>query len=152
MSSLKEIFQRFIDEVEPQIKQVVGSFAPTIESEVKDYSFTIYASPYIRVLIDGRKPTREGATKGNPTLQMVILDWIRRKSIQPDKPNMTQESLSWAISKSIHKNGTLLHQRVASGGQQNRIFDNILTVDKEEKLLSLISDFYFIQITTIART
>lgn len=148
MSSLKEIFQRFIDEVEPQIKQVVGSFAPTIESEVKDYSFTIYASPYIRVLIDGRKPTREGAAKGNPTLQMVILDWIRRKSIQPDKPNMTQESLSWAISKSIHKNGTLLYQR----GGGNRIFDNILTVDKEEKLLSLISDFYFIQITTIART
>jgi hypothetical protein len=148
LSSLKEIFQRFIDEVEPQIKQVVGSFAPTIESEVKDYSFTIYASPYIRVLIDGRKPTREGASKGNPTLQMVILDWIRRKSIQPDKPNMTQESLSWAISKSIHKRGTLLYQR----GGGNRIFDNILTVDKEEKLLYLISDFYFIQITTIART
>lgn len=148
MYSLKEIFQRFIDEVEPQIKQVVGSFAPTIESELKDYSFTIYASPYIRVLIDGRKPTREGAAKGNPTLQMVILDWIRRKSIQPDKPNMTQEGLSWAISKSIHKRGTLLYQR----GGGNRIFDNILTVDKEEKLLSLISDFYFIQITTIART
>lgn len=148
MSSLKEIFQRFIDEVEPQIKQVVGSFAPTIESEVKDYSFTIYASPYIRVLIDGRKPTSPGAAKGNPTLQMVILDWIRRKSIQPDKPNMTQESLSWAISKSIHKRGTLLYQR----GGGNRIFDNILTVDKEEKLLSLISDYYFTQITTIART
>jgi len=148
LSSLKEIFQRFIDEVEPQIKQVVGSFAPTIESEVKDYSFTIYASPYIRVLIDGRKPTREGASKGNPTLQMVILEWIRRKSIQPDKPNMTQESLSWAISKSIHKRGTLLYQR----GGGNRIFDNILTVDKEEKLLSLISDYYFIQITTITRT
>ena len=148
MSSLKEIFQRFIDEVEPQVKQVVGSFAPTIESEVKDYSFTIYASPYIRVLIDGRKPTREGAAKGNPTLQMVILDWIRRKSIQPDKPNMTQEGLSWAISKSIHKRGTLLYQR----GGGNRIFDNILTVDKEEKLLSLISDFYYTQITTIART
>lgn len=148
MSSLKEIFQRFIDEVEPQLKQVVGSFAPTIESEVKDYSFTIYASPYIRVLIDGRKPTREGAAKGNPTLQMVILDWIRRKSIQPDKPNMTQEGLSWAISKSIHKRGTLLYQR----GGGNRIFDNILTVDREEKLLSLISDFYYTQITTIART
>jgi len=148
LSSLKEIFQRFIDEVEPQIKQVVGSFAPTIESEVKDYSFTIYASPYIRVLIDGRKPTREGASKGNPTLQETILDWIRRKSIQPDKPNMTQESLSWAISKSIHKRGTLLYQR----GGGNRIFDNILTVDKEEKLLSLISDFYYTQITTIART
>lgn len=148
LSSLKEIFQRFIDEVEPQLKQVVGSFAPTIESEVKDYSFTIYASPYIRVLIDGRKPTREGAAKGNPTLQMVILDWIRRKSIQPDKPNMTQEGLSWAISKSIHKRGTLLYQR----GGGNRIFDNILTVDREEKLLSLISDFYYTQITTIART
>ena len=148
MSSLKEIFQRFIDEVEPQLKQVVGSFAPTIESEVKDYSFTIYASPYIRVLIDGRKPTSQGAAKGNPTLQMVILDWIRRKSIQPDKPNMTQEQLSWAISKSIHKRGTLLYQR----GGGNRIFDNILTVDKEEKLLSLISDYYYTQITTIART
>jgi hypothetical protein len=145
---LREIFQKFVDEVEPEIKQAVGSFAPTIESEVREDSFTIYASPYIRVLIDGRRPTSSGAKKGNPTLQQMIYAWILRKSIQPDKPNMTQESLSWAISKSIHKRGTLLYQR----GGGNRIFDNILTVDREEKLLSLIADHYYTQITTIART
>jgi hypothetical protein len=148
LSSLKEIFEKFIREVEPEIKKKVGSFSSSVESEIRVDGFTIYASPYIRVLIDGRKPTRDGASKGNPTLQQVILDWIERHSIQPNEIGMTQESLSWAISKSIHKKGTLLYQR----GGGNRIFDDILTTQREDNLLSLISDIYYTQLTTIART
>ena len=145
MSSLKEIFQKFVDLVEPEIKQVSKRFAPSIESEVRDDSFTIFASPYIRVLIDGRKPTSPSAPKGNPTLQQILLEWIRDKSIQPDKPTMTQEQLSWAISRSMHTKGDLLYQR----GGGNNIFDKILTTERENKLLSLISEFYYVQITSI---
>ena len=150
MSSLTDIFNKFINEVEPEIKAVVGSFAPTIESKIKDNDkgFQILASPYIRVLIDGRAPTKEGATKGNPTLQQAILAWIERHSIQPKLATMSQESLSWAISKSIHKKGTKLYQK----GGGNRIFDPILTTERENKLLSLISDEYFKRIVTIAGT
>ena len=149
MSSLKEIFQKFVDLVEPEIKQVSKRFAPSIESEVRDDSFTIYASPYIRVLIDGRKPTSPSAPKGSPTLQQILLEWIREKSIQPDKPTMTQEQLSWAISRSMHKKGDLLYQSIQNGGPTNNIFDKILTTERENKLLSLISEFYFVQITSI---
>lgn len=154
MSSLNDIFNKFISEVEPEIKAVVGSFAPTIESKIKDNEkgFQILASPYIRVLIDGRAPTRDGATKGSPTLQEAILAWIERHSIQPKVATMTQESLSWAISKSIHINGTKLYQSIQAGGKQNRIFDPILTTERENKLLSLISDEYFKRIVTIAGT
>lgn len=150
MSSLTDIFNKFINEVEPEIKSVVGSFASTIESKIKDNDkgFQILASPYIRVLIDGRAPTKEGAPRGNPTLQQAILAWIERHNIQPRLATMSQESLSWAISKSIHKNGTKLYQR----GGGNRIFDPILTNAREEKLLSLISDEYFKRIVTIAGT
>lgn len=152
LSSLKEIFDKFIREVEPEIKNKVGSFSSSVESEIRLDGFTIYASPYIRVLIDGRKPTRDGASRGNPTLQQVILDWIERHSIQPNEIGMTQESLSWAISKSIHKKGTKLYQQIQAGGQQNRIFDDILTTQREDNLLSLISDVYYTQLTTIAGT
>jgi len=154
MSALTDIFNKFISEVEPEIKAVVGSFSSTIESNIKDNEkgFQILASPYIRVLIDGRAPTRDGATRGNPTLQQAILAWIERHNIQPKLATMSQESLSWAISKSIHKNGTKLYQKIQAGGQPNRIFDPILTTERENKLLSLISDEYFKRIVTIAGT
>lgn len=150
MADLKQIFEQFIKEVEPKIKAVVGSFASTIESEIKedDKGLTIYASPYIRVLIDGRAPTRQGAPRGNPTLQQVILAWIERKNITPSTADITREGLSWAISKSIHKKGTLLYQR----GGGNRIFDPILTNDLENKLLNLVADSYIAEITSIAGT
>ena len=150
MADLKQIFEQFIKEVEPKIKAVVGSFASTIESEIKEDNkgFTIYASPYIRVLIDGRGPTREGAQRGNPTLQQAILAWIERNNITPKEPDMTRTSLSWAISKSIHKKGTLLYQR----GGGNRIFDSILTNDLENNLLNLVANSYIAEITSIAGT
>jgi hypothetical protein len=119
--------------------------------ESTENSMTIYASPFISVLWNGRKPTSFGAKKGNHTLQKSILDWINKKGIS-GKANAqgnvpTSEQLSWGISKSIHLNGTKLYQQ---GGKQN-IFDTILTSNRIDNLLSLISDKYYIQITNIVK-
>lgn len=145
----KEILQQFADALVPELKSVSGRFAPSIESEVTDTSMTIYASPYIRVLIDGRGPTRTGASKGSPTLQQIIRAWIDQKSITP-RANAngiipTLDQLSWAISKSIHAKGTLLYQR----GGGNNIYDTIITKSRIDNLVSLIGQKYFTQIQTI---
>ena len=145
----KEILQQFADALVPELKSVSGRFAPSIESEVTETSITIYASPYIRVLIDGRGPTGPGASKGSPTLQQIIRAWIDQKSITP-RANAsgiipTLDQLSWAISKSIHAKGTLLYQR----GGGNNIYDTIITKSRIDNLVSLIGQKYFTQIQTI---
>jgi hypothetical protein len=116
--------------------------------EVDDKTLTISASPYIGVLIDGRPPTSAGASTGSPTLQQIILSWIRTKGIapRPQKGKIpTLEQLSWAISKSIHIHGDLLYQH----GGGNDIFDGIITTDRINNLLNLVGEKYFNEINSI---
>lgn len=133
----QEILQQFVDKITPEIQTAVKRFGPSIESKVTPTSATIYGSPYIQTLIDGRPPTSSGAKKGSPTLQQIILQWIGTKGIQPTPTASgripTVEQLSWAISKSIHKKGDLLYQR----GGGNNIFESIITPDRINNLLNL---------------
>jgi hypothetical protein len=152
MSTNKEIFDQFTNTIVPELQKVSGSFfGKSIEVETTEEKLTIYASPFISVLWKGRKPTSFGAKKGNPTLQKSILDWINKKGIggkaNKDGNVPTSEQLSWAISKSIHLNGTKLYQQ---GGKQN-IFDTILTPNRIDNLLSLIADKYYTQIISIVK-
>lgn len=150
MSTNKEIFDQFTNTIVPELQKVSGSFfGKSIEVETTENSMTIYASPFISVLWNGRKPTSFGAKTGSPTLQQAILSWIKKKGIsgRANKAGNvpTSEQLSWAISKSIHLYGTKLYQQ---GGKQN-IFDTILTPNRIDNLLSLIADKYYTQITNI---
>ena len=152
MSTNKEIFDQFTNRIVPELQKVAGSFfGKSIEVESNENSMTIYASPFISVLWNGRKPTSFGAKKGNPTLQKSILSWINNKGIggkaNKDGKIPTSEQLSWAISKSIHLNGTKLYQQ---GGKQN-IFDTILTSNRIDNLLSLLADKYYMQIINITK-
>jgi hypothetical protein len=145
----REIFEQFAKQIVPELQAVSKGFAPSISYEVTDNSLIITASPYIRVLIDGRAPTRSGAKRGNPTLQELILAWINRHSITPrankDGKVPTQEQLSWMISKSIHKYGTKLYQQ----GGGNNIFDTIITVDRIENLVNLMANKFYTEIQAI---
>jgi hypothetical protein len=144
-----EILQQFADVIVPEMKAVSKRFADSIEAEVTDTSLVITASPYINVLIDGRRPTRIGAPKGNPTLQQIIRKWIDEKGITPriDKSGRlpTKDQLSWAISKSIHLYGDRLYQR----GGGNNIYDSIITPQRIDNLLSLLADQYYTIIKSI---
>lgn len=145
----KEILQQFADKIVPELQAVSKGFAPSIEAVVDETSMTIYASPYIRTLIDGRGQTRSGARKGSPTLQQIILAWIERHSITPRANKSgtipTKEQLSWAISKSIHRDGTVLYQR----GGGNNIYDTIITQPRIDNLLNLFGQRYLTEIQSI---
>ena len=147
--SNEEILSQFANEIVPELQAVSKGFAPSISYTVSDNMLEITASPYIRVLIDGRAPTRNGATRGNPTLQQIILSWINRHSItaRANKQGKipTPEQLSWAISKSIHLHGTKLYQQ----GGGNNIYDTIITTQRIENLLNLLTNKFRVEIQAI---
>ena len=153
MSANKEILEQFAKDILPELQGVSKGFAPSISYEVGEDFLLITASPYIRVLIDGRAPTRAGAKKGSPTLQEAILSWIERHSITPrankDGKIPTQEQLSWMISKSIHKYGTKLYQDIQNGATPNNIFDTIITTERIDNLLNLLSERFAVEIKAI---
>ena len=153
MSANKEILEQFAKDILPELQGVSKGFAPSISYEVGEDFLLITASPYIRVLIDGRAPTREGAKKGSPTLQEAILSWIERHSITPrankDGKIPTQEQLSWMISKSIHKYGTKLYQDIQNGATPNNIFDTIITTERIDNLLNLLTERFIVEIKAI---
>lgn len=139
----EQIFKQFSETIVPELQKVSGRFASSITSDYSEDDLTISASPFIRVLIDGRRPTSPNARTGSPTLQQIIRKWIDEKGITPRAKSNgvipTKDQLSWAISKSIHVNGTLLWQR----GGGNNIFDTILTPIRIENLLNLLANQYF---------
>lgn len=146
----RQILTDFANAVVPQIQNLSSSFAPSINYEINEkitgFEFLITGAPYMSVLVDGRKPTGTGAKKGAPTLQQIILAWIERKGITPKAsdngkvPTTTQ--LSWMISKSIHKKGTLLYQR----GGGNNVFDTIFTQQRIDSLVDLLTESKFAEI------
>jgi hypothetical protein len=149
MTSDAEILKQFADVIVPALQSVSKRFAPSIESEITETSLTIYASPYITTLIDGRRPTSSNARAGTPNLQKILLEWIKTKSITPYANKSGKipslESLSFAMSKSMHKKGDLLFQR----GGGNNIFEPILTNERIENLLNLFGEKYLIEIQNI---
>lgn len=148
MTTNAEIFKQFADNVLPELRKAARRFADSVEPEYDEKHLTIFASPYISVLIDGRPPTRSGARTGSPTLQQIIRKWIDEKSIIPREKNgvvPTLDQLSWAISKSIHTKGDLLYQR---GGGAN-VFDTIITENRLNNVLNLLGEKYFTQISAI---
>jgi len=123
-----EIIQQFGDSLVKDLKSAIpkgtGATANSVrvEYKIKDgkiNGFNIWGFESIGALIEGRKPTSNGAKKSNPTLQQNVLAWIKAKGITPKDSSMTDVSLSWAISKSIHKNGFPANQKVKD------VFSNI---------------------------
>ncbi len=130
----KEILQQFGEGLAQDVRAVAKRFAPSVELQTDDVEITILASPYINTLVDGRKPTRQNATRGNPSLQEILLDWIKDNGIVADDPETSQESLSWIFANHMHKHGDRLYQQ--GGGRD--IFANILTSNRIEGLGSII--------------
>ena len=106
--SLENIIKAATDKLINQMKAVTpkasGKTADSIEAIITKDSLTIQADAQIGALINGRGETKNG-NKGGKTVQQSILEWIKVMSIQPKESSMSQEALSWAISKSIHENG-----------------------------------------------
>ena len=144
-----EILKQFGEKIVPELKAVSKGFADSIEAEYTDTSLTITASPFIRVLIDGRGPTRSGAKSGAVTLRQRIFLWIEKNGIQAramaNGKTPTSEQLSFMMARSIHRKGTLLYQR----GGGNNIFDTIITPSRIENLLNLFGERYLTEVKRI---
>lgn len=95
-----------------------------------DFGFLV-APAYIEALERGRKPTSKGNT-GGPTLRESLLIWIQARGIRP-KPGQTEESLSYAIAKSIHKKGSKLYREKRVSG----VLSETIT---EERFAELLDD------------
>lgn len=147
MSRINAILEQFSADIMPEILTASKRFAPTVTSELKTNAngtvLTISGSPYLSTLWEGRKPTSPNAKKGSPTLQEILLEWIKSKSIVPialaDGNIPTLEQLSWAMAKSMHKKGDLLYQR----GGKNNSFDYVFTKSRIDSLINLLSDEAF---------
>ena len=130
---INELMERLIKGVKESLPNVSGKTANSVKGSVdkNKLGFQITGGLQIGALVNGRKPTSAGAKKGSPTLQEMIYDWVKAKSIQPRESSMTQLQLSWAISQSIHKNGykgdTRLFDDVLNGTSINEAASKFLT-------------------------
>jgi hypothetical protein len=141
----EEILDQWARDVLPQLQSLSKSFGPSIRYGIGNDALLIDGHPQIGVLVYGRGPTTFGASRGEPPLRERILDWIQSKGIQPRSDNetpMSQESLAFLITRSIHRNGTRLYQEIKRGAQPRDIFGDIITEDRVNNLLKLLSDEY----------
>lgn len=150
MDNSNEIIEQFGDSLTNDIKKAIpkgtGATADSVNIEFKKgkdgkiNGFTIRGGAQIGALIDGRKPTSAGAKKGNPTLQQSVLEWIKAKGISPKEASMSDVSLSWAISKSIHKKGYKGKGNIFADVINKSRFDSLTKTLIKSKTLSIQSD------------
>lgn len=139
----KDKIRSFGDALVKDLKEATpsasGATADSIRLEITSNGFIIWGASHIEQLMDGRGPTSAGATKGNPTVQEQIFDWIRSRSITPKEKSMTQLQLSWAISTSIHKNGFKGKGNFYADVLTDKRFDGLIGSLLSQKALSLQS-------------
>lgn len=102
---LKQWFQALEKDIKKATPSATGETRKSIHTILTKTGGMIVGGAQINAIIDGRKPTRPGAKKGNPTVQEQMLKYIKALNIRPREAEMTQLSLSWAFAKAIHRDG-----------------------------------------------
>jgi hypothetical protein len=109
-----------------------GRLAKSIRYVVEDNTLKVYADSYIYYLVYGRGPTK---ADGNGELLPIIRKWIDVKGITPND-GISKDSLAFLITRSIHKNGTLLYP------QGSTLISDIVN----EKMINDLKSDIFIQV------
>jgi len=122
---IKQFGEQLVNDIKKALPKATGKTVASVKIDYTDDGFTITGNASIGALVNGRKPTKSGAKKGSPTLQESILEWVQALSIQPREESMTQLQLSWAISNSIHRKGTI--------GRPD-MFDDVLNSNRFDSL------------------
>ncbi len=81
-----------------------GKFNRSLESDVTDKEVLITGLKYAGAIESGRKPS----SGGTGVLRELIRSWIDDKGIIPTG-GITKDSLSYLITRKIHKEGTRLY-------------------------------------------
>jgi len=139
----KSIIKTFGDALVKSLKSATpsasGATADSIRLEITSNGFIIYGAAHIEQLMEGRGPTKAGASEGNPTVQEQIFDWIRSRSITPKESSMTQLQLSWAISRRIHQKGFKGQGDFYSKVLTDKRFGKLISALLQQKAISLQS-------------
>ena len=120
-SIIKQFAEKLTEDIKSAIPSATGKTRDSVRLEITKTGFIIRGGAQIGAIIDGRKPTSPGAKKGNPTVRESVLEWIKAKNIRPKESSMSQETLAFLISRSIHRNGYK--------GRGN-IFKNVITTQR----------------------
>lgn len=138
LSILSQYGQSTTDRIKSVIPNATGKTAKSLRFEVKEdgsiLSLRIVGRPYFMSLQTGRRPTRQGSPKGDPTLVDAIKEWLEAKGLPGN---------AYAIAKNIHEKGTKLYRQ---GG--NTIITDIVNqslVDKiSEDVLKEFARYYLV--------
>lgn len=127
MSQIQDLLLQLGNETAEKIKanipKATGKTAAAIRVESDAVSVSIFGPDYVYALEYGRGPTKS-TTKSNPTLLEQIKEWAMAKSIISDDSKASL-SIVYAITKSIHKRGTLLYQSGQPSGVISSVINNI---------------------------
>lgn len=77
----------------------------SIHSVVTEDTLQVLALRQIGTAEYGRKPTRQGAEKGDPTLFEAIKEWAQIRGIISNINDRKQLGIVYAITKKIHEQG-----------------------------------------------
>jgi len=101
--ALEPLKEQIIQEYDRKGMRASGDFAESLEIEGTFNGAVIKGNAYGEQLEDGRKPTEKGHSGGDYLIDR-IREWIKVKNVVP-KDGISEESLAWAITKKIHKEG-----------------------------------------------
>ena len=110
-----DIIKAIQDEIERLGQNASGKTSQSIRQEQTDDTLTIFAPQHFGALIYGRKPTEKAS--GEPLIDK-IKDWVKYKNIP--------EKYAYAITKSIHENGTRLYETGATYNGGNPEYQKII--------------------------
>lgn len=111
MSVQQQLLDRLGDKLVFQFQESIeavrasGRTSESIHRVSSDFEVEVLAAPNIWTIEDGRKPTGQGAGRGNPTLFEQIKEWAKIRGIVSDLNDRKQLSVVYAITQKIHKEG-----------------------------------------------
>ena len=132
--ALEPLKEQIIQEYDRKGMRASGDFAESLEIEGTFNGAVIKGNAYGEQLEDGRKPTEKGHSGGDYLIDR-IREWIKVKNVVPKDGN--EESLAWAITKKIHKEGW---DRKDHGGV-NLLSDAISDLEWDAAI-SMVADEY----------
>ena len=119
--------------------QASGRTVASIDPQIKGNALSIFGADHIQTVQDGRRPTRND---GNGELLAAIKEWVKYKGIPIEA--------AYAITKKIHKEGTLLFATGKSFGGATRPTD-VLEVPTQ-KTITYIQKEATIYYSLVVRT
>lgn len=140
MKSNKQILTEFMEnaikgiqaEIVRQGKYVTGETSRSMRHITTETESALYGSISLLALEYGRGPSKSAGGGSGERLIDQIRRWVIARGI--NDPDRTQESIAWAITTKIHKEGTAQYGKQPSG-----IISNVINKKSLDKLTDIVT-------------